>query len=442
MAVILLILDGIADRPWPVLGGLTPLQAASAPNLDRLAAAGQTGLLHSLGRGMAPGSEIAHFVLFGYPAAQFPGRAVFEALGEDLDLTGDEVVFRGLFAHVEPREDRSLHVVTRRVEIDDDSCRELTAAITPFAHDGIRIDFVYNSQHQGIVFARSDSAGVHPSEDVTDSDPYVPGRHVTRPEPLVDARDASGARHTAAALEAWLAHVYRVLDAHSVNVARRERGEEPANFLLVKWSARYRGFRPFERVNGMAGASVSSGVTYKGLAKALGMRWYGVEYLPDWTADLRMRIREARRAVDEGAGFVHVHTKATDVAGHTKDPARKRDVIEALDAALPALWEEGLIAPDNLVIVTGDHGTPSGTELVHSGDAVPIAIVGPATFADDVRAFDERSCASGSLGHLDGSELMPEILNRTSRIKYMSAKLTPEGGIFWPDTTEPLLVEE
>jgi 2,3-bisphosphoglycerate-independent phosphoglycerate mutase len=172
------------------------------------------------------------------------------------------------------------------------------------------------------------------------------------------------------------------------------------------------------------------------------MRWYGVDYVPDWTDDLRMRIGEARRAVDEGAGFVHIHTKATDVAGHTKDPARKRDVIEALDAALPALWDEGLVTPDNLMIVTGDHGTPSGTELVHSGDAVPIAIVGPATFSDDVKAFDERSCASGSLGHIDGSELMPEILNRISRIKYMSAKLTPEGGIFWPDGTTPLIIED
>jgi hypothetical protein len=73
---------------------------------------------------------------------------------------------------------------------------------------------------------------------------------------------------------------------------------------------------------------------------------------------------------------------------------------------------------------------------------VPIVMLGPATFSDDVTAFDERSCASGSLGHIDGSELMPEILNRTSRIKYMSAKLTPEGGIFWPDTTEPLLITD
>jgi 2,3-bisphosphoglycerate-independent phosphoglycerate mutase len=441
MAVILLILDGIADRPWPVLGGLTPLQAADTPNLDRLAASGQTGLLHSLGRGMAPGSELAHFVLFGYPRELYPGRALFEAAGEGMPVGEDEVVFRGLFSTVDRRDDGSLVARIRRTEIDDASCRELSAAIGPFRHDGIAVEFTYNSDHQGIVTLRSDTSGIRPSADVTDSDPYVPGRHVIRPEPLEDATDPHGARHTASALVAWLGHVYRTLDAHPVNVARRERGEAPANFLLVKWSACPVDLKPFTETCGMRGASVSSGVTYKGISKVLGIDWYGCDYLPDWTEDLRARIALARRAVDEGHEFVHIHTKAPDVAGHTKDPARKRDVIAALDAALPALWDEGLLTDDNLVIVTGDHGTPSGTELVHSGDAVPIAMVGAGTLVDDVSAFDELACASGSLGHLEGRDLMPEILNRIARIKYMSAKLTPGGGIFWPEQTEPLRVE-
>lgn len=440
MAVILLILDGVADRPWPALGGLTPLQAARTPNLDRLASLGQTGVLHPLGRGLAPGSELSHFVLFGYPRDLYPGRALFEAAGEGIRLKPREVAFRGLFSTVERLRDGSLTVLTRRTAIGDDAARELTAAITPFTHDGISIDFTYNSAHQGIVVLSSSLSGIEPSADVTDSDPYVAGRHVVRPEPLEHVTDVNGGRHTAAALEAWLEHVYLTLDSHPVNEARRARGEEPANFLLVKWSARTVDVRPFEQQNGMTGASVSSGVTYKGIADVLGMRWYGCDYLPDWTDDLRARIALGRRAVDDGCDFVHVHTKAPDEAGHTKDPARKRDVIAALDAALPALWEEGLVTPENLVIVTGDHGTPSGTDLVHSGDAVPIAMVGAGTYADDVTCFDERSCAAGSLGHLEGRDLMPEALNRVGLIKYMSAKLTPAGGIFWPRETEPLRV--
>lgn len=441
MAVILLILDGIADRPWPVLGGLTPLQAARTPNLDRFATAGQTGLLHPLGRGFAPGSELAHYTLFGYPRDLYPGRALFEAAGEGMTVGPDEVVCRGLFSTVERQADGSLRVLRRYARIDDESCRELSGAISPFLFDGIRVEFTFDSAHQGIVKLSAEEAGLRPSADVTDSEPYVEGRHAIRPEALEGAADPEGARRTAAALEAWLAHAYRTLDAHPINAERRARGEEPANFLLVKWSAAPVALRPFAELNGLRGASVSSGVTYKGIASVLGMDWYGCDYLPDWTDDLRARIALARRAVDEGCEFVHVHTKGPDDAGHTKDPARKRDVIAALDAAIPSLWDEGLVAPDNLVIVTGDHGTPSGTDLVHSGDAVPIAMVGAGTLVDAVSAFDELSCSAGSLGHLEGHDLMPEALNRIGRIKYMSAKLTPAGGIFWPEVTEPLRVE-
>jgi 2,3-bisphosphoglycerate-independent phosphoglycerate mutase len=136
-----------------------------------------------------------------------------------------------------------------------------------------------------------------------------------------------------------------------------------------------------------------------------------------------------------------VHTKAPDEAGHEKDPAGKRDVIAQLDAALPALWDNGLISDENLVIITGDHGTPSGTDLVHSGDPVPIALVGRGTMPDAVAAFGERACSSGGLGHIDGSDLMPIALNAIGRIKYMGARLTPEGGIFWPAQTEPMRTE-
>ena len=445
MAVVLIILDGIADRPWPSLGGLTPLQAARTPNLDRFAADGATGLMHPLGRGFAPGSELSHFVLFGYPRVQFPGRGVIEALGEDLPLTSDEVVFRGLFSTVERQGDGSLMVRKRRTEISDEECRELSASLGPFQHSGVSVEFVYNSQHQGIVYVRGAA-----SEQVTDSDPYVPGRPVTLVQPLTGSDERVAAPATATAINMWLARAYRTLDSHPINEKRRAEGLEPANFLLVKWSARLRPVPTFAELTGMAGASVSSGVTCKGLAKLCGLDWCGVDYHSDWTEDLRMRLATAGHAIAEGHDFVHVHTKAPDEAGRAKDPAKKRDVIEKLDAALVDLFAPGGLltarepdgTPSHLVIVTGDHGTPSGTELVHSGDAVPFAMIGPATLRDTVASFDELACASGSLGHFEGRELMPDILNRIGRIKYMTAKLTPSNGIWWPDATEPLKIAD
>ena len=46
MRCLLLILDGLGDHGHAAFGGQTPLQMASTPNLDRLAALGMTGLYH------------------------------------------------------------------------------------------------------------------------------------------------------------------------------------------------------------------------------------------------------------------------------------------------------------------------------------------------------------------------------------------------------------
>ena len=52
--ILYVVLDGLGDRPCPSLGGKTPLEAATTPVLDRLTARGQTGLMDTIGPGIAP----------------------------------------------------------------------------------------------------------------------------------------------------------------------------------------------------------------------------------------------------------------------------------------------------------------------------------------------------------------------------------------------------
>ncbi|MFB3092850.1 MAG: phosphoglycerate mutase, partial [Dehalococcoidia bacterium] len=49
MRILLVIFDGLADRPAPELDGKTPLEAARTPNLDRVVAQGINGLFHPKG---------------------------------------------------------------------------------------------------------------------------------------------------------------------------------------------------------------------------------------------------------------------------------------------------------------------------------------------------------------------------------------------------------
>ena len=101
--IVVFLLDGLADRAHEELGGRTGNEAADTPNLDALAASGSTGLLYAVGPARAPSSEVAHWSLLGYRPDEFPGRAVFEALGRGQDVD-DEHVFA--YAALRPAERR------------------------------------------------------------------------------------------------------------------------------------------------------------------------------------------------------------------------------------------------------------------------------------------------------------------------------------------------
>src|SRR5439155_13651673 len=103
LPIVLLLLDGLADRAHDVLGGRSGVEAAATPNLDRLAAGGSNGVLYAVGPGRAPSSEVAHWSMLGYRPDEFPGRAVFEALGRGQDVS-EEHVFA--YAALRPAERR------------------------------------------------------------------------------------------------------------------------------------------------------------------------------------------------------------------------------------------------------------------------------------------------------------------------------------------------
>jgi len=433
--ILLVILDGLADRPWPQLDCATPLEAAATPNLDALASAGLTGLMHPLGRGKAPGSELAHWVLFGYPAEDFPGRGLFEARGEGLDVADDDVVFRFLLSAVQPMPDGTMRVVERRPRLPEDGARDLAETVAHFEHSGVSFEAVYTSVGQGILYARPAPGELSP--EVTDGDPFDDARLVPRVRPLADAREPKRAARLAGAVDAYMRWAHANLRAAPGNIESELGGAPPTNFLLLKWAGKRRAVQPFERLTGLRGATVSWGFLYRGLAAELGLDHLGERYLEDPADDLAKRLRTAAGLLRDGYGFVHVHTKAPDVAGHTKNPAHKRDVIAKLDEALGLLREHDFLPDDTLVCVTGDHGTPSGTALIHSGDPVPLLLFGEGAYADRVSAFGERACVDGGLGQFEGRDLMPMMLDRVGLTRYLGGRLTPEATLAWPREWEP-----
>lgn len=418
--IVLVVPDGAGDRPSDALRGpiaglaasgvrpRTPIEAADTPNLDRLAALGRCGLLYALGPGLAPSSHQAHFALFGYEGEAFPGRGLLEALGEGHAVAPGEVVLRANLARVSERD--GLLWIDERPDPRTGAASYLADAALDVEIDGVALRFVHTGALQGLLFLRSLDARPL-SHFVSDADPLREDTAVLAVLPLEEAPDARAAMHTADVLNAW------------IRFSRTALAGQPLDGMLVKWAGSAAEFTPFSRRFGMRGVTLGSGPLYAGLAAAVGLDHRELGTTRDAQADVAVRVEVALESIADGYGFVHLHTKRPDMAGHRKDPARKAEVISGVDrglAPLVPLVERGEI----VVAVCPDHQTPSAGPLYHGGGAVPLLIAGGVAGADEVTAYGETACARGSLGTIRGSDVVPLALDAADRSAFLADRMT------------------
>jgi 2,3-bisphosphoglycerate-independent phosphoglycerate mutase len=423
--IVLIVIDGLGDRQHAGLGGLTPLEAAATPAFDAIASAGTCGRMWPLGPGRSPSTPLAHWVMFGMEAPLFPGRGLFEALGEGAPPRPGDVVCRANFVAASPK-GGALMIDERpdpRFGPDMNADVDLDADLP----GGVRARFVHTGSAQGLLHLSATGAL---SSEVTDADPLRGGEVVRRVLPYAEAADLEAARRAADALNAWMLE------------ARCRLAGRPLDTALVKWAgAVYRGASFTDRT-GLRGATLARGALLPGLGRAAGLATPAEPEGRDQDVTLGIDIEHALRLVDEGLDFVHVHTKWTDTAGHKKSPTRKREVIELLDAAVSP-HVDALLASGAVVCLTTDHQTPSSGPLYHSGGSVPIAIAGGVAGRDDVARFSERGCGTGALGSIWGSDLMPLLLDCADRSAFLAERYTAEPclGTAAPDRVVPLSPE-
>ena len=425
--IFVVLLDGLADRAHDSLGGRTANEVAETPNLDRLAARGSCGLIHAVGPGRAPSSEIAHWAMLGYTPEEFPGRAVFEALGDGQQVDPEEAF---AFAALRPADRRPDGLwLTGRPRLtgeDEEVAATLVSACDGLEFEGLRFSLRHLGRGESVLRV---SGGA--DDRITDTDAFFRDRHpVLRPQALVPE-----AERTARAAETWTRETHKVLDAHPINMRRAGEALPIFNVITLKWWGRPRQAPSFPQRHGLHGSFLADSRFLLGLARAVGLEPRHVPEGAEAPADLRARIELAVELLAESDTFVFSHLKATDLAGHTKDPDVKKRTIEALDDELGSLPLDRAI-----VCVTGDHATPTYPEVIHSGDPVPFLLAGPGVRADSVERFGELDCAAGILGRLRGPDMMPVLLNAADRPLFLGSRPTPfSGADGYPELLEPLL---
>ena len=402
MKALMVICDGMADRPVPGLGGRTPLEVARKPNMDELARRGICGLMDTIAPGIPPGSDTAHLALLGYdPFEVYTGRGPFEAAGAGLKLEAGDIALRVNFATV----DDKLVVRDRRAGRIADT-GELEAAVRKVKLRGAEFLFKSTTAHRATLVLR----GKGLSHEVSDSDPHRVGEKVMRIKAL-----SRRAAKTARLLNEFSHRAHGVLKAHPFNLERARKGLPSANYLLLRGAGVVPKLEPLQAKFGLKGACIAATALVRGVCRMAGMEVIDVAGSTTGVdTDLRAEGEAVLRALEDH-DLVLYSIKGFDELSHDGDTEGKVRFVERVDAALG-----GLLGKADYFALLVDHTTPVSVRD-HAGDPVPVAITGLGVRADEVRVYDERSVARGGLGRIRGRDFLPILVDLMGKGKKFGA---------------------
>jgi len=387
--ILLAVMDGVGDIPIPQFGGLTPLEKAKTPNLDKLAAGGALGQHLPVGRGITPGSGPGHLSIFGYDPVKFlVGRGALAALGIGFKLQHGDLAARINFCTLA---DDGVILDRRAGRISTELCNLLVDELKPISVPGVEIFVEPVKEHRACVIFR----GPGLSESIHDTDPGLVGE-----KPLGVTATSSGAELAVHVVSEFISKASAIL-----------KDRTPANGLLLRGFALHEDFPTLSELYKLNPAAVALYPMYRGVASLVGM-----EQFESSPADLSGEVQAAKDALKAGRDFVFLHHKYTDSSGEDGDHQRKVSEIEKFDRAVPGLLECGF----DVICITGDHSTPCPMKL-HSWHPVPVLIYGGPQRTGWSARFTEREASSGALGTFQGQELMSLLLAAAGRLAKFGA---------------------
>jgi 2,3-bisphosphoglycerate-independent phosphoglycerate mutase len=392
---LLLIGDGLGDRPCPELGGLTPAEAAATPTLDRLATSGESGLLDPVAPGVRGGSDTGHLSILGYdPYQYYTGRGPFEAMGIGLPVEGGDISFRCNFSTV----DDQFTVLDRRAGRITERTGELARVLDEMRIEDVICRFKESVAHRAALVLHGPGLGVR----VSDVDPHADGVRIHEARALVPGDPAD--EKTARIVNAFVKRSFELLNHHPVNEERRRQGLAPANIALPRGIGVTPHLRPFDELHGVKSACIVEVGLVKGIGQYLKM---DVIDVPGATAGLDTDTEAIGRAVVaalRGHNFILCNVKGPDVAGHDGNVRGKVEIIERIDRMVGQILND--FGPDFIFAFSGDHSTPCSVGD-HTGEPCPILFSGPTVRPDECQRFGERPSSRGSVGRIRGLNVVP-----------------------------------
>lgn len=414
MKGVLIIIDGLGDRPCRILGEKTPLEAAEKPNLDYLAKNGKLGYIYPINENTIPESDSAILSLLGNNP-KVAARGSLEVLGTGLKLDRGDLALRTNFATIDKLEKGQGKILDRRAgrtittKEAEILAREINKIFLPR-----KFIFKPTVQHRGVLILKGGF-----SDNITNTDPAYPVKgkfqesyNFKFSQPLDDDENS---QYTANMINEIVEQSFIKLNEHPINQERRKKGLMPANILLTRDAG--------TEIPKIKKLKKWAGIHYLpleiGICKAAEISLFSFPYPEMRKFDVYQNLYEAlEKAIKfsiknlekqkNNFDYFYVHFKETDIPGHDNKPLEKKKMVELLDKKFFSFLKEFAEKNKIRVAVTADHSTPCNLKS-HSADPVPLLLFDINEAARDCLTFNESEARKGSLGKIYGKDFLKKI---------------------------------
>ncbi len=378
MKYLVIIGDGMADRPIEKLGGKTPLQKASTPNMDRLAREGIIGSVRTIPKGFHSGSDVANLSILGYnPLKFYTGRAPLEAASMGIKIKEDDVPFRCNLVTLKYNKNEtkafmddysSGHITTEEAqELIDEIDKELGTEDI-FFYPGV------SYRHLMVWSGGKVDVECTPPHDII-------GKDIADYLPIGEGEEV---------LRSMMLRSTGVLKRHPVNKERLRRGLKPANSIWVWGQGRKPRLPKFKKKYSLDGALVSAVDLVRGLGVCIGFKILEVPGITGYLdTNYRGKAEESLKSLEK-VDLVYIHVEAPDEAGHAGNYKDKIKAIEDFDAfVVGTVMKKIKKFKEYRILLMPDHATPIDVRT-HTEEPVPFVIF-DSRFKrkNDGAAFDE-----------------------------------------------------
>jgi len=405
------LLDGVGDLPHPDLAGKTPLEAATTKNMDMLAKNGIMGQVISVGKGIAPESDIAVFNMLGYKFqhSDYAGRGVIEAIGIGIDFKDGDLALRGNFATLDDEGKIIDRRAGRRIEREDVEkiSKEIEKEIK-FSNPNTTVAVAPTVGHRVTVRLR-DSKPL--SSEISNTDPAyarVDGMGIAKAvsdfmkiEKCIPLEQTENAANAANLVNEFTKQSLEIMKKSDVNKQRSQKNKKLLNSILLRDAGnKYPNVKPINDLHSMNFSCIVDMPVEIGISNILKMKAFNAGGLTDYEE----KARVAAQAM-ETENAIYVHLKGPDEFGHDGDAIGKMKNIEEIDERFFGTLLDHVDVSKIAIMISADHSTPS-IHKGHSDDPVPLLISGNMITNDDTQRFTETEAKKGAIGLIDGVQVV------------------------------------